>query len=272
MTDTDSTDETSPPDSASEEPPPPLVGDVVAPHPPRILLPVAVLDGQQIAEPLVDFLAAADVVLLGYHVIPEQTPAEQASLQYEDRAQDAVEAIATMFEPTAHAVETRTAFTHDRDQTIDRVAKEANATAVLLPNPSGEIKDVLVLIRDGVDVDRMGDLLAALLGRQSGSVTLLGLAGEESAFSAEPALAEARKILLERGFDPERLMTDTTVSDTPVRTVVEGTAGYDIVVMGEGGSSLLTALLGDTPERVAEESFGPVLVVRQRQDTEEKTP
>lgn len=271
MTDTDSTDETSPPDMASDEAPQPFEGDLAIREPPRILLPVAVLKGQQIAEPLVDFLAAADIVLLGYHVIPEQTPAEQASMQYEDRARDAVEEIAAVFEATGREVETRIAFTHNRHQTINRVAKEANATAVLLPNASGEIKDVLVLVRDGVDVDRMGDLVAALMWRQSGSVTLLGLAQKEGAFSAGDAVAEARKTLLGRGLDPERVRTDTTVSDTPVRTVAERAAEYDIIVMGEGGSSLLTALLGDTPERVAKESFGPVLVVRQREDSKENT-
>lgn len=241
---------------------PPGEGDLAIREPPRILIPVAVLKGQQVAEPLVDFLAASNVVILGYHVLPDQTPAEQASMQYEERAQDAVRGIAEVFEDAGRDVETRVVFTHDRDQTIDRVASEVGATATLLPNPSGNIEDVLVPLRDAVDVDRMADLVATLLMDRTGSVTLLGLAGAESDFSARDAVEEVRETLLDRGLDQDRVLTDTTVSDMAVRTIAERAADYDIIVMGEGGPSLLTTLFGDTAERVAEESLGPVLVVR----------
>lgn len=248
--------------SETERSVPPREGDLAIREPPRILIPVAVLKGQQVAEPLVDFLAASNVVILGYHVLPDQTPAEQASMQYEERAQDAVRGIAEVFEDAGRDVETRVVFTHDRDQTIDRVASEVGATATLLPNPSGNIEDVLVPLRDAVDVDRMADLVATLLTDRTGSVTLLGLAGAESDFSARDAVEEVRETLLDRGLDQDRVLTDTTVSDMAVRTIAERAADYDIIVMGEGGPSLLTTLFGDTAERVAEESLGPVLVVR----------
>lgn len=241
---------------------PPAEGELDIREPPLVLVPVAVLKGQQVAEPLVDFLAAAEVVLLGYHQLPEQTPAEQASMQYEERAQDAVDGIAEIFEQAGREVETRVVFTHDRDQTIDRVADEVGATATLLPNPAGEIEDILVPLRGAVDVDRMADLVATLLEERPGTVTLLGLSAEGGEFSGEQAVAEARATLLERGLDPDRVRTDTTVSDMAVQTIVERSTDYDVIVMGEGGPSLLTALFGDTAERVAEESLGPVLVVR----------
>lgn len=250
---------------------PPEEGELAIREPPRILIPVAVLKGQQVAEPLVDFLAASNVVVLGYHVLPDQTPAEQASMQYEERAQDAVRGIAEVFEDAGRDVETRVVFTHDRDQTIDRVASEVGATATLLPNPSGNIEDVLVPLRDAVDVDRMADLVATLLTDRTGSVTLLGLAGAESDFSARDAVEEVRETLLDRGLDQDRVLTDTTVSDMAVRTIAERAADYDIIVMGEGGPSLLTTLFGDTAERVAEESLGPVLVVRSGEAVEEET-
>jgi nucleotide-binding universal stress UspA family protein len=249
---------------------PPIEEDLEIREPPRILVPVAVLKGQQVAEPLVEFLAAADVVLLGYHVIPEQTPAEQASMQYEERAKDAVEGIAHVFEAAGREVETRVVFTHDRDQTIDRVASEVSATAVLLPNPAGEIQNVLVPMRGAVDVDRMADLVATLLAGRTGSVTLLGLSQEDGGFAADQAVEHVRQTLLDRGFDPEHVLTDTTVSDMAVRTIAERAADYDVIVMGEGGPSLLTTLFGDTAERVAEESLGPVLVVRAGEDVEEE--
>jgi nucleotide-binding universal stress UspA family protein len=142
---------------------------------------------------------------------------------------------------------------------------------MLLSNPSGEIEDVLVPLRGAIDIDRVADLVAALLSERTGSVTLLGLAEEGGPFSAADAVAAARETLLERGFDPDRVATDTTVSDMAVQTIAGRAAEYDIIVMGEGGPSLLTALFGDTAERVAEESLGPVLVVRQGADAGEET-
>ncbi|MFC6988434.1 universal stress protein [Haloplanus sp. GCM10025708] len=233
-------------------------------EPPLVLVPVAVLEGQTIPEPLVEFLAPSDVVVLGYHVIPEQTPAEQASLQFEDRAQDAVEDIARVFREGEHDVETRVAFTHDRDRTVERVASDVGATAVALPNPTGEIRDVLVPLRGFVDVDRLADLVATLLAATDGRVTVWGLAAGGSDFDTRRAVDDAVATLTERGLPADRITGETSVVESPVRAIVERSGEFDAVVMGEGGESLFAALFGDEAERVAEGSVAPVLVVRKR--------
>ena len=121
--------------------------DLTSDDPPTVLVPIRVLEGQALPETLATFLAAADVVVLGYHVLPEQTPAEQASMQFEDRARSAVDDIADAFRDAGGEAETRVAFTHDRDQTVERVAADVGATALLLPNPVADVETLLVAVR-----------------------------------------------------------------------------------------------------------------------------
>jgi nucleotide-binding universal stress UspA family protein len=228
-----------------------------------VVVPVAVLEGQTVPETLAAFLVPAEVVVLGYHVVPEQTPTEQASLQFEERARAAVTDVADLFREAGATVESRVAFTHDREQTVERVADEVGATAVLLPNPTGAVRDVLVALRGAVDVERLADLVAALL--EEGRVTVWGLAGGE--FDAEAAVDRARETLLERGVDADRIATRVTATETPVYDVVEASGAHDAIVMGAGGPTILSALLGEDAERVAEGAAAPVLVVRGRRET-----
>ncbi|MFB6122552.1 MAG: universal stress protein [Haloferacaceae archaeon] len=242
------------------------MADLSIREPPLVLVPVAILEGQTIPEPLVEFLAPSDVVVLGYHVLPEQTPAEQASIQFEARAREAVEDIARVFHEAGRDVETRVAFTHDRDQTVERVAADVGATAVALPNPTGDVRDVLVPLRGFVDVDRLADLVATLLADTDGHVTVWGLAAGEGDFDAQRAVDDAVTTLRERGLPTEQVRAETSVVESPVRSIVERTGEFDAVVMGEGGDSLLAALFGEEAERVAEASVAPVLVVRKRHE------
>ncbi|WP_440991592.1 universal stress protein [Haloarchaeobius baliensis] len=229
-------------------------------EPPKVLIPVRVLEGQTVPDPLVEFLAPAEIVILGYHVLPEQTPTEQGSMQFEDRAQEAVADIADAFRDAGREVETRVVFTHDRDQTVDRVAEEVGATATLLPNPCGEITDVLVAVRGSIDVSRLADLVASLLVDTEDTVTLWGLTGGE--FDAEAAVEQAAATLARRGFDHDRVTVETDAVETPIYDIVARSAEFDAIVMGEGGPPVLSALFGEDAERVAEGAVAPVLVVR----------
>ncbi|WP_340099790.1 universal stress protein [Salinibaculum salinum] len=236
-------------------------------EPPVVLVPVAVLEGQTIPETVVDFLAPARVVILGYHVLPEQTPTEQAGRQFEDRAQQAVETIAETFRAAGGDPDTRIAFTHDRDQTVERVADDIDATAILLPNPTSEIHDVLVPLRGAVDRDRLADLVATLLIDGDRSVTLWGIDLGDSDFDADTAIEEARERLGRRGVPAEQVDFERSSEEAPLRAIVERSAEFDAIVMGAGEGSLLSVLLGEDEERVADAAVAPVLVVRhQSQD------
>lgn len=237
--------------------------DLAIREPPKVLVPVEVLEGESISSSLAAFLAPADVVVLGYHVLPEQTPTEQASMQFEDRAREAVEDLAAVFRESGGDVETRVSFTHDRDQTVERVAAEVGATAVLLPNPVSEVSDIVVPFRGAIDHERLADLVATLLADGEGTVTLWGI--ESDGFDAEETVQHARTSLRERGLDAARITTETTVAESPIRDIVARSAAFDLIVMGAGEESLWSALFGEDAERVAEGAVAPVLVVRERE-------
>jgi nucleotide-binding universal stress UspA family protein len=233
-------------------------------EPPRILVPIEVLEGQIIPESLVEFLAPSTVIVLGYHVIPEQTPAEQASMQFEERAETAVADIAANFKAVGRTVETRVAFTHDREQTIERVASDVGATAVLLPNPVGSVSDVLVPIRGVVDEQRLADLVATLLADTDGTVTLWALRAGAETGEIRDRMDRAADLLRDRGLPPERIRTEESVVDAPIRAIVDRSGEFDVIVMGEGKQTVLASILGDASDRVADGAVAPVLVVRDR--------
>lgn len=236
------------------------------PAPPRVVIPVAVLDGQTVPGPLVDLLAPAEIVVLGYQVLPEQTPTEQASMQFEDRARDAVDEIAQTFATAGQAVDTRIVFTHDREKTIDRVAAEVEATAVLLPNPVGEISDVLVPVRGAVDVDRLSDLVATLIADSEIQVTLWALTGGPLTTQTRELLDAAVLAFRDWGLTDEQVQIEFSDIEHPTRAIRNRSDEFDLIVMGEGEQSLSTTVFGEPTERIAAGGVAPVLVVRESID------
>ena len=270
----DSSDEADPGTDDGPTADEPIGDDAPAPEfairePPVVLVPVRVLEGDTVPDVLVSFLAPARVVVLGYHVLPEQTPTEQASMQFEARAQAAVDDIAASFVDAGGDPETRVVFTHNREQTIERVAAEAGVTATLLPNPAGGVSEILVPLRGTIDDDRLADLVATLADETHERVTLWGLAAAGSGFDADAAVADAADRLRKRGVTPAQITAETATTDTPIRDIVERSADADVVVMGESDEAILDALFGDDAERVAEGAVAPVLVVRNREPADD---
>jgi nucleotide-binding universal stress UspA family protein len=270
----DSSDEADPGTDDGPTADEPIGDDAPAPEfairePPVVLVPVRVLEGDTVPDVLVSFLAPARVVVLGYHVLPEQTPTEQASMQFEARAQAAVDDIAASFVDAGGDPETRVVFTHDREQTVERVAAEAGVTATLLPNPAGGVSEILVPLRGTIDDDRLADLVATLADETHERVTLWGLAAAGSGFDADAAVADAADRLRKRGVTPAQITAETATTDTPIRDIVERSADADVVVMGESDEAILDALFGDDAERVAEGAVAPVLVVRNREPADD---
>ena len=64
---------------------------------PSILVPIRVLEGESVPEGVPELLANAHVVLLGYHVIPDQTAPGQARMQFEDRGKARLDEYETIF-------------------------------------------------------------------------------------------------------------------------------------------------------------------------------
>jgi nucleotide-binding universal stress UspA family protein len=227
----------------------------------RVLVPLAILEGESVSAGLTTLIAPMDVTVLGYHVLPEQTPPDQARLQYEERATDALVDLAAEFEAAGGRADHRLVFTHDREQTIDRVAAETEADAYAITGVTGPIDRLLVTLTGDVAVDRLCSFAAELVADREIGVTLF-LATDDEAGGRE--LLEAAAVSLsEHGID---VATELAADDPAFEALLEAAIGHDAIVMGERAPSLRSLVFGEEAEQVAAESVGPVLVVRRLEE------
>ncbi|MFC7078382.1 universal stress protein [Haloarcula halophila] len=230
----------------------------------RVLVPVEVLAGKTVSPGLMQLLGTVDVTVLGYHVLPEQTPPDQARLQYEERATAALEDLGQEFRTAGGAADHRLVFTHDREQTVDRIADEVGARALAISGVTGDIDSLLVSLSGDVAVDRILDFVIEVIGDREIGVTLL-LAGQPEAGS-DGRLDTAASQLREAGIDVE-----TSVSTgSPFESLMDSVPNHDAIVMGESAPSLRSLVFGDESERVAAASVGPVLVVRSDEPSDDE--
>ena len=230
----------------------------------RVLVPIEILEGKTVPPGLMSLLGTMDVTVLGYHVLPEQTPPDQARHQYEERATAALEALSEEFADADGAADHRLVFTHDREQTVRRVADEIDAAAFAISGMAGDVDDLLVSLSGDVDIDRIIAFVIDLVGDRDIAVTLL-IAGDAEA-TVDDRLETAATQLREAGID-----TDTsTAAGSPFDSLMDAAPTHDAIVIGEAAPSLRSLVFGDEAERVAAASVGPVLVVR-RDETPETT-
>jgi nucleotide-binding universal stress UspA family protein len=250
----------------------------------RVLVPVELLEGETISPGLMALLGTVDVTVLGYHVLPEQTPPDQARLQFEDRATDALEDLTEGFRDAGGAADHRLVFTHDRERTLERVADETNARAIAITGVTGDVDRILVSLSDDVAVDRILVFVEEIVGGRDVDVTLClvdagngdadvvgdvavddgvdadaDAAVDDAGTDSDARLAAAATRLRDAGIDVE---TTLATEYSPLDGLLEALPGHDAIVMGEDAPSLRSVVFGDDPERVASASLGPVLVVR----------
>jgi nucleotide-binding universal stress UspA family protein len=227
----------------------------------RVLVPVAVLDGETVSAGLVNLLSTMDVTVLGYHVLPEQTPPDQARAQFGERATEALEDLSEEFGSAGGAADHRLVFTQDREQSIDRVADDIGATAYGITGTTGDVERLLVTLTGGVDVERIVAFVVELIGDREIEVTLFA-AGEDP---EDDRLETAAETLSGAGIEPET----KRATGRPFDSLIDAVPDHDGIVMGERAPSLSSFLFGDEAERVAAASVGPVLVVRREAERSE---
>jgi nucleotide-binding universal stress UspA family protein len=235
------------------------------PDRPKVLVPLAVLDGESLAPALVEALSTVPVELVGYHAVPEQTPPGQARMQFEERMETELADLVETFEAAGGTVETRLVFTHEPEQTFERVAVEKGCDAVLLNNPATKVEEILVPLRSEINVERIVALVASVLDATDATATLYHVAAPDDEADRETGqrlVDAATESLAEAGVAPERVDREIAVSETPIKTLAAAAAEYDLVVMGESKPSVRELFFGEVSEQVASQSVTPALVVR----------
>ncbi|KAB1189917.1 universal stress protein [Haloferax sp. MBLA0076] len=236
----------------------------------RVLVPVAILKGQVIPDQVVRLLSRSAVVLLGYHEIPEQTAPEQAREQFEAKAREELQELVDAFESRGTTVETRLVFTHDESQTIERIATEAGCDAVLLSNPAPTIDRIIVPIKEKINLESIAQVVAGVSREQEVEITLFHAVDDESDVpDGELLLSEVSDELTVLGIRSDQLSRVVAVAENPLQALIEASHDHDVVVMGEEEPTIRGRLFGETSDRVAEQTVGPVLVVRRPLDPAE---
>jgi hypothetical protein len=239
---------------------------------PSVLVPIRILEGESIPDGVPNLLADANVVLLGYHVVPEQTAPGQARMQFEERATARMDELEDLFENAGATVERRLVFTHDAQQTINRLSHDENCLAVLIPDTVAELDDILVAVRGTVGIDRLARVVDGVFAGTDATVTLYHVAREgESDADAQTLLDGLADRLVERGFDEARIETRIESEQDPVDAIIDATVDFDALVMGESDPTLATFVFGLPADQVADQFLGPVFVVqREPPESEEE--
>ena len=236
---------------------------------PSVLVPLAVLEGESLPNGTAELLANARVVLLGYHVVPEQTAAEQAREQFGETGMSKLDEFAGELAAGGADVETRLVFTHDETTTVDRLIYEHDCLAVLVPNSTPQVESVLVALRGTVGIGRNTRLVLGLFADADVDVTLYHTLGEgESLDDGEAFLNGVKSDLVERGIAPDRIATLVEDAAVPIDAIADRAESYDAVVMGETDPSVTTFVFGMPSAQVADRFLGPVLVVQRARPEE----
>ena len=237
---------------------------------PTILVPVRVLEGESIPEGVPELLANAHVVLLGYHVVPDQTATDQAREQFEATARARLDEYAGILEAAGATVASRLVFTHRGQKTIDRMIEEHGCLSVLIPNATGPPESVLVAVRGTVGLDRFVRVLVGLFEGTEVGITLYHVAEEgETDEDVAMLLDGIAGRLTDEGIDSASIETQIARGGNPQAAIVDDADAFDAVVMGESDPSVATLVFGMRAEKVAKRFLGPVFVVQRRKPGED---
>lgn len=228
-----------------------------------ILVPVDVSNDDPPAQPLIDLCRSVDVVLLGYYPVPDQVAPAQLRQDHESDATATLTETAGKFRASGIDVTDVLVFTHDRTDTIDRVANEYGCDAVLTPSEVERIERVLVPVRGDTNLERIVSLLADVMRMSDVSVTFFHSVAEDSDPShGEFLVRGAVDRLEEAGIDRERIDWQLSDEESPHDKIIELAREYDLLVLGETKPSLGERILGTVPTRIVDEVNRPAFIVR----------
>ena len=229
----------------------------------RVLVPVAILEGETVPETIIDAIASLPVVILGYHEVPAQTAPGQARMTFEQQARAELDELQDVFEGAGCDVMTRNVFTLDRFKTFERAAVELHCDAILILNPVPVLESVLVAIRGDANVDYIARFVAAFLAGTTIHVTLFHVVtDDEDRDQGIGNLETAAARLVEHDVERNNIEIVVVDDERPTHAIVTAAADHDLLVMGESRPSIRRHIFRDRAERIARRTIDPVLVIR----------
>lgn len=235
-----------------------------------VLLPVDISGEHTIPTSVLDLLSSTHVIVLGYYPVPSQAAPAQLKHQHQDDAKRHLDAIANQLSSRVDAVTDVLVFTHDRDETVDRIATTHDVDAILTPGEVAAVDRLLVPLRGDSNVENILSLVVTLLASTDATVTLFHATDEAGGDGRGDRLLDgAISYLVESGIDPDRIDRQLSTEEAVSGILAAGDES-DVLVIGETEPSLLDRILGHVPSRILDDADGPVFVVRDTSGTETK--
>lgn len=234
---------------------------------PTVLVPIDASDPEDPSRALVELLSPYQLVVLGYYPVADQTATDQARNQFGKEATDATEAIADRFAERGAGAEPVVVFTHDWSKTIDNVAADHEADAVLTPGRVGDTLDrILVPLRGDNNLDRILGFVGILLRESDATATIFNVAESDEEVSRGELLVRGASDRLSEteGVETDRLDWRQERANSATDGIIEAAADYDMLIVGESKPSLTERILGDVTDGVIEQSPVPLLIVRDK--------
>jgi Universal stress protein family. len=233
-----------------------------------VLLPVDVSGEYTVPRPVLDLLSSTHVVVLGYYPVPSQAAPAQLKHQHEDDARRQLDAIANQLSGRVDGVTDVLVFTHDRNETVDRIASKHTADAILTPGSVSSVDRLLVPLRGTSNVENILRLVESLLASTDAAVTLFHATDDaDPEGHGDQLLDSAVDHLVESGIDADRIDRQLS-TDEAVTGILAAGDESDVLVIGETEPSLRDRILGRVPSQILEDADGPVFVVRDTNGTE----
>jgi nucleotide-binding universal stress UspA family protein len=228
-----------------------------------ILVPVDISDGSLPAQQLIDLCRSVDIVLLGYYPVPDQVAPAQLRQDHGSDATEALTEMADEFRRSGVDVTDVLVFTHDQQDTIDRIANEYGCDAVLTLGNVEQIERVLVPVRSDTNLERIVSLLADVMRMSDVSITFFhSVVGDNDPSQGESLVRGAVDRLNEAGIDRERIDWQLSDTESPNDKIIKLAREYDLLVLGETKPSLRERILGTIPSRIINEVDKPAFIVR----------
>ncbi|MBB6647292.1 universal stress protein UspA [Halobellus ruber] len=220
----------------------------------RVLIPFDLPDADPVPSMLIKPLATTEVVALGQYKLPEQTPPGAAREQFEGDARDELADLVRPLERAEVPTRTRLVFSSDRQEAINRVAREDGCDAILTTGEADTLDRLFVALGGKPDRDRILSFVADLLAATDASVTLF--------HTSEETLTNATDRLVERGIDPDRAYQHLSESSDVGQRVVELETECDLLVVGEPDPSRDVRVLEPRSTEMTLDTDDPAFVIR----------
>ena len=235
-----------------------------------ILMPIDVSKSVSMDGTLVESLSDANVVLLGYWPIPEQSGSDQTREQFGTEAEERLQTVADQLTDRGVNVQTRLVFTKNRNQVIDQAVNQYDCQSVLVPgreSGSEPTERGIVLVKPNADLDRVATTVGKLFAETDVELLLFHVVERKNKRlhdATEYMLRGLAARLGELGINPDQVKWEQSTDKPRYGVILERVTDFDFVVLSETKPTIRERVFGTLQSKLADKTDKSLLTIRTR--------